>query len=308
MRTSDRLLSTAACLTALSLGCGSEESNGEQRACVPNASVSCAGPGNCSGFQVCKSDGSAYSACDCVGSGGAGGGSGASGSGGGTFTCPKGLPGPALVELQSPNGTRYCMDATEVTFAQYDEFLTAGVDPAKEADPCVGWPFAYNDPTFPDCLSGLNKIPDAPARCVDWCAARAYCKWAGKRLCGRIGGGPINGKNGDATDPNASQWFNACSAGGKQDFAYGNTEKTECTATINDIGAAGAPDVCQGSVPGLYGLSSNAAEWEDACEPGDCDFLSRPWSSSSPYCKDTLEQNNKHRFIGFRCCRDDALP
>lgn len=297
-------LSSMVLLVWLATGCGSEESNSKPQACAPNASVGCTGPGSCVGFQVCKADGSGYSSCDCSGSGGSGGSSGAAGGGGASGVCPKGLKGPELVELKSPNGTRYCMDATEVTFAQYDEFLAAGVDPAKEPEPCVDWPFAYDDPTFPDCLSGLNKLPDAPARCVDWCAARAYCRWAGKRLCGRIGGGSINGKNADATDPNVSQWFSACSAGGTRDFAYGSTEKTECTASMSTIGTVKTPAGCQSTGPEVFGLSSNAAEWEDACEPGQCLLIARPANSSSPSCKDTETHNNKSQFVGFRCCHD----
>lgn len=301
MRQAVSLLSV---LVVVLAGCGSEEAASKPQACTPGASVSCTGPGSCSGFQICKSDGSGYTPCDCSGSGGAGGGSGAAGTGGASTVCPAGLKGPALVELKSPAGVRYCMDATEVTFAQYDEFLAAGVDPAKEPEPCVGGPFTYDDLTYPDCLTGLYKVPDAPARCVHWCGARAYCKWAGKRLCGRIGGGPINGKSADLTDPDVSQWFNACSAGGTQDFAYGHTEKAECTASMSAIGTAKTPAGCQSTGPEIFGLSSNAAEWEDACEPGQCLPVARPADSISPSCKGAETHNNKTRFVGFRCCHD----
>jgi len=302
-------LSTMVLLAWLAAGCGSEESNSTPQACAPNASVSCTGPGTCAGFQVCKADGSGYSACDCSGSGGSGGSSGAAGSGGASGVCPKGLKGPELVELKSPNGTRYCMDATEVTFAQYDEFLAAKVDNSKFAEPCQWAALEYNDPTFPDCLSGVAKSDDAPARCVDWCPAREYCNWAGKRLCGRIGGGPVSSKGTGPQDANVSQWYNACSAGGAQEFAYGTTEKPECTASLSNIGSVKTPDGCQSNVAEIFGLSSNAAEWEDGCEPepGPCPSIARPTSSLSPTCKD-WEHSAKSRFIGFRCCHDGVNP
>jgi hypothetical protein len=48
-----------------SLTCGgsSSRSNG---ACVPGASVACAGPALCAGYQVCSEDGSSLSPCMCT--------------------------------------------------------------------------------------------------------------------------------------------------------------------------------------------------------------------------------------------------
>jgi hypothetical protein len=55
---------------------------------------------------------------------------------------------------------------------------------------------------------------------VDWCGAYAYCAWAGKHLCGAIGGGPTPYSH--ETDPTlyeafaaprVSEWTNVCSAG-----------------------------------------------------------------------------------------------
>ncbi len=51
-------------LGAVSLSCGDVE---QGAACTPGESVACTGPAACSGFQVCSSDGSAFSACDCSG-------------------------------------------------------------------------------------------------------------------------------------------------------------------------------------------------------------------------------------------------
>jgi hypothetical protein len=49
--------------------------------CIPGDSKSCTGPGACSGYQVCRADGT-YDPCNC--GSGAGGMSGAGGTGGGT--------------------------------------------------------------------------------------------------------------------------------------------------------------------------------------------------------------------------------
>ncbi len=46
--------------------------------------------------------------------------------------CPVGLAGPELIEVKAPDGTPYCIDATEVTFEQYDAFVSAQVDPSSQ--------------------------------------------------------------------------------------------------------------------------------------------------------------------------------
>lgn len=65
-------------------GCGSSEDN-DQRACVPGASQSCAGPLDCDGYQVCNDEGSAFEPCMC-GEGGSSGRGGTSDSGGSAGT------------------------------------------------------------------------------------------------------------------------------------------------------------------------------------------------------------------------------
>jgi hypothetical protein len=71
-----RVSALAATLCGLSvvstwLGCstGSDTSGGSQDGsatpCVPGRSVACAGPGGCSGYQTCRSDGSGFDPCQC---------------------------------------------------------------------------------------------------------------------------------------------------------------------------------------------------------------------------------------------------
>ncbi len=58
----------------------------------------------------------------------------------------------------------------------------------------------------------------APLGCVDYCDAEAYCAWAGKRLCGLMGGGPLE----QGSDLLETEWYFACSNGGSTDWPYGN--------------------------------------------------------------------------------------
>jgi hypothetical protein len=122
-------------------------------------------------------------------------------------TCPVNQPtctggqcivrGPTMVQVA---GTFY-IDSTEVTVAQYQVFLTAkGTDTSGQPSVC-----SYNTSYQPaQALSPQNY----PITNIDWCDALAYCTWAGKHLCGAIGGGPIAIAN--ALTATKSQWFLAC--------------------------------------------------------------------------------------------------
>src|SRR5262249_10857426 len=134
--------------------------------------------------------------------------------------CPAHLPGPSLAKVESSLGP-YCIDSTEVTNAHYQAFFDA--QGGASAVPRIGFPgcdtvatLRPDVPTWP--VEGAQNLPVGRA---NWCQAAAYCQWAGKRLCGKIGGGPLldQFKN----EANVAQWFNACSHGGALAFPYGNT-------------------------------------------------------------------------------------
>jgi sulfatase modifying factor 1 len=159
----------------------------------------------------------------------------------------------------------YCIDAAEVTNADYTAFLSAlakgsAVDQPPEC--------AFNTSFVPDrdwpYATGLERVPVV---WVNWCDAFAYCKWMGKRLCGLIGGGPspVDG----AADAKQSQWFSACSANGTFLFPYGPTyQPTACYAN-QPQGFAPSPVAthpgCWGGYLGIFDMSGNAWEWEDSC-------------------------------------------
>src|SRR5262249_6636582 len=107
-----------------------------------------------------------------------------------TQSCPSGR-GPAMVLAKSLSGQTWCIDSTEGTQAQYAAFLAdkAG-DVSGQSAECQ-WNTSYvplsacsRFPSF-DPVARKNK----PVSGVDWCDALAFCKWAGKRLCGAIGDG-----------------------------------------------------------------------------------------------------------------------
>lgn len=229
--------------------------------------------------------------------GGGGGAVGATGGGGAAAgapsndACPEGLPGPSLVRLTTPTGIAYCMDRTEVTQSQYAAFIVAA-----EADPglqknvkgqhpicAAGFPLILTNPGPPDdvytrCRASLyqpKELPNNPVVCVDHCAARAYCQWAGKELCGAPGGGAVDLAK--ATDPSASAWSNACTSGGKNETAVREGVASGVCTVVDGHGrgqvAVDAEPACHSDVApfdGVLGLGGGVLEWEDACDDSGC--------------------------------------
>lgn len=236
-----------------------------------------------------------------AGTGMTGGTSGTGGSGGTPVTCT-GTAGPPMVAV--PQG--FCIDSTEVTNAQYAAFVASGY-PTTGQDAWCSWNSTYKPQIWP--ATGLDAHPVAN---VDWCDAYAFCKWAGKRLCGRIGGG--SNAYGDYANATNSQWYAVCSAGGAKTYPYGSTyqattcngaEYTEPDATL-PVGTASG---CVGGYPGVYDLSGNVWEWEDSCagtgSNDDCrirggSFLHNNGLECGFANKGYRSAMTQH--IGFRCC------
>jgi len=166
----------------------------------------------------------------------------------------KGDKGPKAVNV----GT-YCIDATEVTGAQYKEFLAAKAgDTSGQPPACAG------NTTF---LPGANPGDTYPVEAVDWCDAYAFCAWAGKRLCGKVAGGG-NVPSTMLSNAFADEWFRACSHEGTRTYPYGSTY-TEGACVVADAGPprpAGSTATCEGGYPGIFDMAGNLWEWEDSCD------------------------------------------
>jgi formylglycine-generating enzyme required for sulfatase activity len=212
----------------------------------------------------------------------------------------------------------YCIDSTEVTRDQYQAWLAKSPSVTQQDAILCGWNTTFQpDPicmaSSSVCQAGCGTNPQV---CVDWCDAAAYCKGVGKRLCGKLGGGP-NAYT-DFTNPSASQWYNACSSHGVSTYPYGSSyNSAACNGA--DIGAGTTMATallarCQSPVSGYAGvfdLSGNVWEWEDSCNQasGQLDNC-RLRGGSFDYFYDYLTcigdysdtRNMQDRAIGLRCC------
>ncbi|MDI1430002.1 formylglycine-generating enzyme family protein [Polyangium sorediatum] len=237
------------------------------------------------------------------GSGSAGGGGGA----GGEIVCPEVPNTPTMVPVASASG-KYCIDSTEVTNSQYAAWMpsAAGMDTDQG----------------PECAFNMSFVPaitppndDHPVAHVDWCDAAAFCKWHGKRLCGKIGGGPV--PYADINNAATSQWHNACSGAGTLVYPYGGAyDAVACNgqdkmngASVKVASLAG----CVGGLPGLFDMSGNLSEWEDACDgtAGENDTCRRRGGGYASIATDLDcpttgggARGTANATTGFRCCVD----
>jgi formylglycine-generating enzyme len=181
------------------------------------------------------------------------------------------IPGPTTA-------TNYNIDGTEVTRKQYAMWLattTAATVSGQDSATC-GWNTTFAADTACMAIGYVcqTNCDSHPQVCVDWCDAYAYCRGIGKRLCGKIGGGP--NLYADYASATLSEWYRACSSAGSFTYPYGNTYSgTTCngydhwgsTGTMTTL-AVGALTGCKAAAPydGAYDLSGNVLEWEDSCD------------------------------------------
>ncbi|MBI4705960.1 MAG: SUMF1/EgtB/PvdO family nonheme iron enzyme [Deltaproteobacteria bacterium] len=224
-------------------------------------------------------------------------------TGASAVACPKGLAGPPLVLVPSPGSGSFCMDARETTRGEYDSFLAAkGSDGGGQAPECSWndsfvptlWPLDPaddNPPLYycpPEHWNGMHA--DWAVDCVDFCDALAYCEWAGKRLCGRVGGPAKWGRvyiayktkdEYDAFVPVAksveSEFVSACTQGGATKYPYGDQYEPARCIDSKWVEKYGADSVavadtssreCHGTEPpydAIYDLSGNVGEWQNMC-------------------------------------------
>jgi len=214
-----------------------------------------------------------------------------------------------MVHVAVDNGNSYCIDRTEVTNAEYLTYLNSpSIDPVPVG--VCAW-----DTTHVPSAAWPPDDPNAAARpvvYVDWCDAQAYCAWAGKRLCGRVGGGPV------AHDPVAAgEWYRACSGGTGLSYPYGNNYiGSACNGLDNGVGstvAVGSKTTCVGGYAGIYDMSGNVLEWDDSCASsnGASDLCrvrggSYEHGAANLVCAnpDSTHRQDKLAQVGFRCCAD----
>jgi formylglycine-generating enzyme len=160
--------------------------------------------------------------------------------------------------------------------------------------------------------------------CISPCSAIAYCKWAGKHLCGKVGGGPIKLdkekiEQGDEAalavlnEPDSSQLYNACSQGGKTKYPYGSEKQANvCPSQAVDQDVAAS--ACHGTkapFDQIINLAGGVAEWEWT-EPllAGGGYVARGLNN---YGKEEEEKNGRcdtptlmlaGSNVGFRCCLD----
>ncbi|MDB4938528.1 MAG: hypothetical protein JWP87_5500 [Labilithrix sp.] len=219
--------------------------------------------------------------------------------------CPS-LHGSPMQRVALRDGTAFCIDELEVTNDDYAAFLDGGADagapsapgcdPAESYVPQAGWP--------PIATRGKN-----PVSFVRWCAARAYCAWAGKHLCGGRTGGAL-----DVTlvgRPEHDTWTAACSNEGAATYPYatayvasacnGDQYGVHASVPVGSIATCAAPD------GGPRDLSGNLWEWIDACDAtGFCFAHGGAFNSpeSELTCTSALRaaRDGGLDTVGLRCC------
>jgi sulfatase modifying factor 1 len=202
--------------------------------------------------------------------------------------CPSGR-GPVMVDTGA-----YCIDSTEITQAQWGEFVAALVPPSDQEARC-----SFNSSFTPintgSCANTFTPqtTPNNPVVCITWCDVTAFCKWAGKRIC-----------HGD-------EWLGACTNNHAQQFPYpGAFDENKCNGPDHGVEASlpvGSMKTCEGGYQGLFDMAGNITELEGDCPGDQCNRRGGSFDSSSAAKCDFLltgPLDFNTPFVGGRCCAD----
>jgi formylglycine-generating enzyme required for sulfatase activity len=232
---------------------------------------------------------------------------------GGTDAPVDAIP-PGMVVI-STSLKSFLIDSHEVTIAEFTDYKekVSVLDGGNAAFPSV---CAFKLGLGPQTSGYRCNEPagsNVPVRCVDWCDAFVYCRDHGKRLCGAISGGTsVN-----PVDALSSQWVRACAGGTNAAvYPYGAEDTTKCNVNGNQLHDVGSHKACEGSVPGLFDMSGNAAELDDSCtgDGGDggandtCFAHGGSAGSSAGGARCDIAESryrgDSDFLTGFRCCKD----
>lgn len=286
----------------------SEESCSSSKPCTEG--LACASDGTCRqpcstsapckvNSQSCWSDGTCHSGSEPKTDGGVDSGTDAGGDAG---------------DGGAPPGE---VDPYETTQGEYLAFIQTNPPTSGQPAQC-----AFNSSYTPQSAE-WNPVgtPQRPVSGVDWCDAYAYCKYKGRRLCGKIGGGDlaVNEQNDFLKD----QWYAACSSNGQFVYPYGASYAAgKCRDDVTDGGGSanvGAMTGCRSPLDSgapTYDMSGNIYEFTGTCDNqgdgGAGDFCSVRGGSHANVAADGQLKCNivggvcrgcYQDVIGFRCCK-----
>lgn len=201
-------------------------------------------------------------------------------------TC--GPPLGTLVALTVPHPFR--MEATEVTREAYARFVA-----------CNGTPMcAHGSPCTPEAGD-----PQTPMVCVTPCEARAYCAWAGRRLCTEdewsATCAPILASvlgDGEGVDPHT------CVLAAYSDGVWSYMPSHDA---LQDVGAASGCHGADAPYDRLLDVVGNAAEIVSDATSAPIPMGSNVASGFHPSClalEPMSHVDEAQGLVGFRCCAD----